>query len=453
VIVALEVPLALNLERRAEAEAASVAQGQAQVIASIVGTTIAEDGEFDPGRFDDELADFAERVDGRVIVVDENGRLVADSEGLDAAGAMYATPQRPELVRAVRDDVPAREFRFSETLGQDIIASAVPVFVGNDTEGAVRVTQSLERVRANVRRTMVGLVAIGAAGLAAGLLIAFVVARSFSRPLSRLAAAAARLGRGDLSARAGPVGGARELDDVGRAFDEMADRLEDTVRAQREFVANASHQLRTPLTGMKLRLEAALADEGVGEEVRAQLEAADREVDRLSGLVDRLLLLARRVETGGEHRADLREAAERAVARWEVRAREARAALEVMGDGADAAVEPGDLDQMLDVMIDNAITYAGGSITLETGSADAWAVLAVRDRGPGIPDDERDRVLERFYRGRASPPGGTGLGLAIVRELAERWSGGVSIRSGDGEGGTRIEVRLPIPPGPVADGA
>jgi signal transduction histidine kinase len=157
------------------------------------------------------------------------------------------------------------------------------------------------------------------------------------------------------------------------------------------------------------------------------------------------------VETAGEHRADLREAAERAVRRWEVRAREARAALEVMGDGAEATVEPGDLDQMLDVMIDNAITYAGGAITVEAGSADGWAVLAVRDRGPGIPDDERDRVLERFYRGRGSPPGGSGLGLAIVREVAERWSGGVSIRSGHGEEGTRIEVRLPIAPGRVAE--
>jgi signal transduction histidine kinase len=455
VIVALEVPLALNLERRAEAEAASVAQGQAQVIASIVGTTIAEDGEFDPGRFDDELADFAERVDGRVIIVDEEGVLLADSEGLDAAGELYATSDRPELVRAVRDDVPAREFRFSETLGQDIIASAVPVFVGDDTEGAVRITQSLERVRANVRRTMLGLIAIGAAGLAAGLLIAFVVARSFSRPLSRLAAAAGRLGRGDLSARTGRVGGARELDEVGRSFDEMAGRLEATVRAQREFVANASHQLRTPLTGMKLRLEAALADESVGDELRAQLEAADREVDRLSGLVDRLLLLARRAETAGEHHADVREAALRAVRRWEVRAREARAALEVVGEGVLASVEAADLDQMLDVLIDNAIAYAGGSITLETGSTDAWAVLAVRDRGPGIPDDERDRVLERFYRGRGSPPGGTGLGLAIVRELAERWSGGVAISSadGDGEEGTRIEVRLPIAQAPAAEGS
>jgi signal transduction histidine kinase len=93
------------------------------------------------------------------------------------------------------------------------------------------------------------------------------------------------------------VSGAREVEELGQSFDEMADRLERSVHAQREFVANASHQLRTPLTAMKLRLEGAIA-EAPDEAVRQRLEAADLEVDRLSGIVDRLLVMAREIEEG-----------------------------------------------------------------------------------------------------------------------------------------------------------
>lgn len=448
--MALEVPLALNLQRRAVAEAEAQSLAQAQIIASAVGSTIEERGEDDVDRVQDLVEDFVEdfvEETGeaiRVIVVDRDGILVADSDGAARLGELYATPERPEIVTAVNDGVPATRIGPSDTLGEEILATAVPVFAqGRPRGGAVRITQGLEEVRANVRQAVVGLIAIGGAGLAAGLVIAYFFARSLSRPLSRLAVAANRLGRGDLSARTGGVQGAREIEEVAAAFDDMAVRLEDTVRAQREFVANASHQLRTPLTGMKLRLESALADEECSPDVRHQLRAADREIDRLSETVDRLLVLARRVESGGDHRSDLLDAVRRAVGRWEGRARKAGTGIEVEGSGGLAAADPRDLDQILDNLIHNALSYGAGPVVLETGGEDGRVVfLAVRDHGPGIPQDERDRVLERFYRGRGAPAGGSGLGLAIVREMAERWSGSIAVRGADG-GGTRVEIRLP----------
>ena len=128
---------------------------------------------------------------------------------------------------------------------------------------------------------------IGLAGLLAGLVIAFGRAASFGRPLAKLAAAARRLGAGDLQERAGPVGGASEIEDLARSFDEMADRLSarcGTPRVRGQHL----HQLRTPLTGMKLRLESAGIE--ASRDVRRQLDAADDEVGRLAPIVDRLLV-------------------------------------------------------------------------------------------------------------------------------------------------------------------
>src|SRR5690606_4249872 len=130
------------------------------------------------------------------------------------------------------------------------------------------------------------------------MILAYLLAGSLARPLRRLADAARRLGSGDLSSRTEGVGGAREVEELARSFDEMAARMEATVRAQREFAANASHQLRTPLAGMKLRLEAVDAA-GLPDDARRQVAAAEREVDRLTGIVERLLATARAAEATG----------------------------------------------------------------------------------------------------------------------------------------------------------
>ena len=125
----------------------------------------------------------------------------------------------------------------------------------------------------NVGRATAAIVAVALGGLLAGLVLAVAIARSLARPLSGLAASARRLGAGELSTRAGKLEGGAEVDELAGSFDEMAGRVERTVRAQREFVANASHQLRTPLTGIKLRLEAAIAetpDDAVRDQLRPQ---------------------------------------------------------------------------------------------------------------------------------------------------------------------------------------
>lgn len=436
-IVALGVPLTVNLQRRATAELETRALIQAQGIASAIGPE-----NMAPSRRTElvDIADVAaDQVGGRVIVVDADSVLLADSDRADPLDELFDPAERPEL-RSSLEGTPDSVIRFSLDLGQDIMATAVPIMDENGLVGAVRITQSVQQVSDNVRRITLGLLAIGGAGLAAGLLIAFGLAGSLSKPLIRLADAARRLGSGDLSARAEDVKGASEIEQLGRSFDDMADRLERTVRAQREFVANASHQLRTPLTGMKLRLESALGS-APSADVRRQLQAADHEVDRLAEIVDRLLVMAREIEEGQPTRVDVKDALERAISRWDERAKRLHSTLLGSGVGGEAQGNPADLDQILDNLLDNAIAYAPGEVMVESGRVDGLVFVAVQDRGPGIPADEIARVTERFYRGQGAPVGGSGLGLAIARQLAEKWGGELRIAPREG-GGTRIEVRL-----------
>ncbi len=438
VLVALTIPLLFSLRERARAEKKAEVLTSAQTIAASLDSTNLVAGP----QLDRLIERYAREVDGRVIAMDRQGIVLADSEG-QAVGRNYNTPLRPEIQAALNPDAPQANalIRHSDTEGADIMVAAAPV-IDEGLIGAVRITKNIQAVNDAVRRTTIGLiVVIGGTGLLVGLVIAIAMSGSLARPLTRLAAAARSLGSGDIHARAGDVGGAEEIRDLARSFDEMADRLERTVQAQREFVANASHQMRTPLTGMKLRIESA-EQLATTADVKEQLRAADQEIDRLADTVARLLVLARKLEEGEPTDVDLGDVAARAAERWSDRATTMRSTISVdPGSGAVAMANPTDADQIVDNLIENALTYAPGTIELQTGVADSRAFLAVRDHGPGIPHGEQTKVTERFYRGKTAPPGGSGLGLAIARDLAERWDGALSVRDADG-GGTNVEVRF-----------
>jgi signal transduction histidine kinase len=213
--------------------------------------------------------------------------------------------------------------------------------------------------------------------------------------------------------------------------------------AQREFVANASHQLRTPLTGLRLRLESARSK--ANREAAGELEAAEREVERLARLLTSLLTLAREGDKPAAARpVSLARAAERAHERWAATAEQDGRELELVGNGdATIAASEEDLAILLDNLIENALRYSPTRVAVDWGrdGRDAW--LAVIDEGPGLAAGEETRLFDRFARGSAgSSRSGTGLGLAIVETLARRWRGTASL-SNRLEGGMRAEVRFP----------
>ena len=273
--------------------------------------------------------------------------------------------------------------------------------------------------------------------------MAWILAGSLSKPLLRLAATARKVEQGDLDARAEETG-PTETREVATAFNEMTERLGTVLAAQREFVANASHQLRTPLTGLRLRIEAARAKEGAAAE--AELEAAEREVERLARLLTSLLTLAREGDKPGRSAiVSLSRAAERAHERWAASAESERRELELAGHG-EATIEASEEDVaiLLDNLIENALRYSPSRVTVDWGRDDGEAWLAVVDEGPGLAPGDEDRLFERFARGNADG-GGTGLGLAIVETLARRWRGTATLANRP-EGGMRAEVRFPAAP-------
>jgi signal transduction histidine kinase len=438
IIVALEVPLALNLARRIDAEVKNEAAGQAFVVAASASGQMKH-----PQRLAQVVRTAGNDLGGRVIVVDApRGRLLADSTVGVTQRLPYATAARPELRTALRG-VRAQGERHSDTLGQDLLYTAVPVTNNGQVVGAVRVTQDLAAVHHRVRRAVLALIAIGAFALVLGLTLAWFLAGSLSRPLRRLAATARRVEAGDLEARA-EVSGAKEQREVSAAFNDMAERLGTVLAAQREFVANASHQLRTPLTGLRLRLESARAK--AGREAEPELEAAELEVERLARLLTSLLTLAREGEEPASARpVSLARSAELAHERWAAAAKHDGRELELAGSGdATIMASEEDLAILLDNLIENALRYSSRRVTVDWGSDDTEAWLAVLDEGPGLAPGEETSLFDRFARGSAgnSRPG-TGLGLAIVQTLAHRWRGSATLASRI-EGGMRAEVRFPV---------
>jgi signal transduction histidine kinase len=435
-IVALGVPLASSLSARVNDEVRSQAQGQADLVAATAADLLS------PARRN-ELAVLvhtaAAAVRGRVLVVDRSGIVLADSAGPAQVGSSYAL--RPEIASALRGHQVQTQ-RPSHTLGEEILATAVPIIRNGVPVGAVRATQSVAAVHAAVRRVELGLALIGAIVLALGLAAGAVIARQIARPLGRLERVARRVADGDLSARA-QVEGSREQRSLGESFNEMTDRLQRLLSSQRAFVADASHQLRTPLTGLRLRLEEARAA-GVSAGAATELDAGVAEVDRLAQIVEELLVLSRagERELPGE-RLDVGAAIERALARWSAAAAERGIAL-ARGELREAHVwcAQADADRALDALIENALRYAPRGSGVTIASADGR--IEVGDRGPGLTAQDGESIFERFHRGSAgrSGPSGSGLGLAIARELAREWGGEVTLRNRDG-GGALASLTLP----------
>ncbi len=435
-IVSFGIPLGLALRDRVDSEVRSQARSQADLVAASAADQL---GTRDAEALAQLALRSAEAVRGRVLIVDARGQVLADSAGADQVGVSYA--RRPEIASALRGR-PYQDQRRSDTLDAEILATAVPIVRAGRPTGAVRITQDVDAVSDSVRSASLGLVLVAALVLAIGFAAGIVIARRLSAPLAALEGTAREIAGGDLERRA-PVAGTVEQQSLARSFNEMTARLADALRSQREFVADASHQLRTPLSGLRLRLEEARASR-LPDDAAHEVDAAMREVDRLSMTVDELLLLSRAGERDAPaERLDLSELARATAARWAKAAAERGMAVEVDADGTAAAWSArADVERALDTLVENALAYSndGGTVTI----AAAPGRLCVMDRGPGFATGEEEQVFQRFHRGSAGRGGarGSGLGLPIARALMERWGGGAYVQNRPG-GGAMAVLELP----------
>jgi two-component system, OmpR family, sensor kinase len=434
------VPLAVSLRDRVDSEVRGQARSQADVVAASASELLEPAQRPGLRRL---VHVSAGSVRGRVIVVDRRGRLLADSAGAPS-GSDYG--DRPEI-RAALSGRGEQITRNSKTLGAEILATSAPVLSHGRTDGAVRVTQSVAAVNRAVRTSTLDLAALAAVVLLLGLAAGAVVAQRIARPIRRLDRAARQVAAGELDTSVA-VEGSAEQRSLARAFNEMTQRIGRLLRSQQDFVADASHQLRTPLTGLRLRLEALVDRFRDRDPAAEELQAALGEIDRLSLIVEELLVLSR----AGEHElpaesVDLHDAAERAVERLQGAAADRLIGLEVAPgeQPARAWCARQDLDRSIDALLENAVRYSpdGSAVVVEV----AAGRIAILDRGAGLAPGEEDAVFERFSRGSAgrNGPSGTGLGLPIARELVRQWGGEVTLSAREG-GGTRAVIELPLRP-------
>lgn len=325
-----------------------------------------------------------------------------------------------------------------------LVASPV-IGADGSTLGVVEAALPLSGNEETARRTGLALLAVGLGVIALGAAASALVARTALTPLARAAGAARGIGRATLSGRLPNDGPDDEVGALVGAVNDMLDRLEAAFGEQRRFTHDASHELRTPLAAIRGHLELASDARLDAVERASSLVVAADEVERMRRLVDDLLELARLESGPPERRQPLdagllaQEAAERARALGPQR---------LVRECADDAWVSGDPDQLMQVLLNllgNAVEHspADGEIRVACTTAGRWVEIWVQDDGPGVPQEDLERIFDRFFRG-ASARGseGSGLGLAIAKRLVELHGGTIAAESADG-GGARFTVRLP----------
>jgi signal transduction histidine kinase len=277
--------------------------------------------------------------------------------------------------------------------------------------------------------------------------VGYQVAGAALRPVERMRARAAAIGAADRHERLPAPGTGDELDRLATTLNDLLDGLHGALDRERRIVGDASHELRTPISILRTRLEVALREEGGAEQLRAALEGALGDSERLSRLADDLLVLARADQDALPLRReplDVQDLLERAAERHRAAAGDAGRRIEIHVDVAGGAVVSADEDrvgQALDNLVVNAMRYGDGTIELRARRQDGAIGLVVRDSGPGFPDDFLPRAFERFSQADGSHGGaGSGLGLALVDAIARAHGGRATAANRRGGGAESVLV-------------
>jgi signal transduction histidine kinase len=433
-LVAAVVPLALGAIAH---ERDSFVEDTARTAASIAGLAEA--------RLGDHVADdpalnaairTASRQGDELLILNETGHVVI-SEGRPSNDTWRELVTQSRQQNDPNTALTGDRAIAVQTVWDDGNLSGTPI-------GTVVLERPISPLSQDIENLWLYLVGLSALAMAAAVIIAIYFARWVSRPLANLDNAARAIADGDLSVRAKPGYGPPEVRRMAGTFNMMAGRLEALVHGHRAMLADASHQLRTPLTALRLRLDLLAADSAPA--AAAELAGAQEEIARLSRLVDGLLATAR-AEAVTEQLAqiDVLDAVSERAAAWQPVADAngvklvAEANLTV---APVAALGAGHLEQVLDNLIDNAIEAIGdrgGTVRVTVARTDTVVTVTVADDGPGMTPQERSRAFLRFSTGSQN---GTGLGLAIVHRLVTANGGTIRLADTPG-GGLTVAVEFP----------
>ncbi|MEU9173818.1 HAMP domain-containing sensor histidine kinase [Streptomyces sp. NPDC048420] len=446
VLLCLEIPLGFVYSRGEREQVVGAARDEAESVSAYAALTL------ETGRAERDLpervAHCAARIGGKVVVVDGSGALLATSHPLSEE-VSRSLSVRPGIVAALRG-ASSVDVRTSTIGGVEYLSVASPL--GHGTQGAVWLTVPTRMVHERVHHVWL-LLALGGLGvLTAVVLVGFGIARWTGRPIRELERATHELAVGGRATPVTVTKGPPEVRSLAAAFNRTAARLAHLLDAQRAFAGEASHQLKTPLAALRLRLEN--LEPSVADRGRGSLTAAVTETDRLARMVEGLLAMARLEEDAARPvRVDIGEVCAERHRTWlPLYGRQGVSLVLFTGAVEPVSVLPGAVEQILDNLLSNALRASpvGSTVAVElrphTSSRRAphsgWVDLHVTDEGPGMTTDQRARAFDRFWRAPGAPKGGTGLGLALVQRLAHASGGEASLHAA-ATGGLDAVVRLP----------
>jgi two-component system sensor histidine kinase ChvG len=331
---------------------------------------------------------------------------------------------------------------------------AIPVRINGNVEGAVLVSQSTSRILQALDAVRLDVFKVFLLSLGAAVVLSLIAATTIARPLARL-----RRRAGEILDRRGRLRGGfpassrrDEIGDLERALAELTRQLEEHVRATEAFAADVSHEFKNPLASIRTATDMALENVEPGER-RRFLTMIQKDVARMERLISEAREVSRidaRIDDDEADRVVIDQLLSALVESFRLRYGDAGLEFELVleSSNVEVAVSADRLTQLFENLIDNAVSFspANGLITVGVRRGDGVVEITVSDQGPGIPDDHRHRIFDRFFTYRPdeeSPSAHTGLGLALVRAIAESCGGRVSARPRRGRG-TIMAVELPI---------
>ncbi|MGW3134105.1 ATP-binding protein [Streptomyces sp. NPDC001123] len=419
VLAGLEIPLGYIYARGETARPSQNIERDAAMLAEITEENI-EKGQL--GELPDVAGDYAERTGGRVVVSDKQGIVLADTDPAGRTGVSLAA--EADIARALRNQPTVTTA--TDSNGTDVLTATMPGSSGTTIRGALRLTFPLDEVAVRVHRIWGALALAGACVLAAVALVAFSMARWITRPLRTLEAATTQPADGHLTHPPDATTGPPELRSLAASFTRTANRLQQLLKNQQAFASEASHQLKPPLTALRLRLEN--FEPYLDPRAHHSLEEAVGEVERLGRMVQGLLTLARLENTATTPEpVDLDAALADRVAMWEPLAAEQYVAIDITGPPAGQVwAMPGALEQIIDNRLANALRVSPPHTTI-TLNRIPGGELHIVDQGPGMSAADRERAFDSFWRAFDTHHDGTGLGLPIVRHLVDASGGTITL--------------------------
>ena len=417
--------------------------------------------------FYQQLLQAARHSGGRLLIVDMNAKVIFDTFD-ERCGTRLALSEVHSILRGETES----DYGFHRTgSGEDAQnRTMLDCLVGAELSGswsgcfAAALLSGSRRVGALVHVTSVQgtvdslihirnqMASIFLLALAVVLAVAGFISRIVTRPVAELSAGIERMSKGDYRHRV-HVRGKSEMAQLAAAFNQMSEQVHNLDEARNQFVSNASHELKTPLTTIKILVESMMYEDDMDPELRREfLGDIDREIDRLSSVVGDLLTLVH-IDS---HKLKLRremmvfaDTVRESAARLEPLAKKRGQTIKTeIADSCEMFADPGKLSQVCYNIIENASKYTpdGGSIRVSLRRMGRDAVLEIADTGVGIPEEDLPHVFDRFYRvdkARSRDTGGTGLGLSIVQQIVRLHAGSVTVTSEVGKG-TTFTVQLPV---------